>query len=424
MEGMSIHAENLSKRYVLGRFESTYQRMRRVVGASAARETSWALRDVSFEIPEGQAVALIGHNGAGKSTLLKILSHIVEPTAGYADVKGRVGALLDVGTGFHGELTGRENVFLNGTILGMRRAEIRRRYDEIVEFSGIGKYIDTPVKRYSSGMYIRLGFAVSAFLEPEILIVDEVLAVGDAEFQKRCLGRMSEVAKGGRTVLFVSHNMQPVRTLCDRAIMLDHGRIVADGPTDAIIRSYLAAVDASESGVRRWPDPAMQPGNDDCRLVEVRVTDESGDTGSVFFSSRPVNLEFELDMRVPDPALIVSAEVVSPDGVTVFRSYSADAGERLRPGRRAGQLALRCTIPPRFLNGGRYLVNVRVLLRGVDHIINEQSALAFDVTADHGESYVAFQHARPGLVAPILEWEELAPQSAAGVTPGAAAANR
>jgi lipopolysaccharide transport system ATP-binding protein len=418
MSDFAVHAEGLSKRYLLGRLETGFRRMRRVVGSGERRQTAWALRDASFDVAQGEAVALIGANGAGKSTLLKILAQIVEPTAGFADICGRVGALLEVGTGFHGELTGRENIYLNGTILGMRRREIRQRFDDIVDFSGIGKYIDTPVKRYSSGMYIRLGFAVSAFLEPEILIVDEVLAVGDAEFQKRCLGRMTEVAKDGRTVFFVSHNLQPVRALCERAIMLDHGRIVGDGPTDIIVRQYLASVDASETGVRRWEDAATAPGDDDCHLREVRVTDETGDAGSVFFSSRPINLEFDLELHTPDPALIVAAEVVSPDGIVVFRSYSSDALDGLQPGRGGGQVGLRCTIPPRLLNGGRFLVNVRVLLRGIDGIINEQGVLAFDVTADHGESYAAFHHVRPGLVAPILAWEELG-VGAASEAPGA-----
>lgn len=414
MRELAIKAEGLSKRYLLGRQETGFHVARRLLGRSAGRERVEVLSNLSFEIPEGQAVAVIGHNGAGKSTLLKILSRIVEPTAGYADVRGRVGALLEVGTGFHGELTGRENVYLSGTILGMRRQEIRQKFDEIVEFSGIGKFIDTPVKRYSSGMFIRLGFAVSAFLEPEILIVDEVLAVGDAEFQKRCLGRMTEIAHGGRTVLFVSHNMQPVRALCDRALLLEHGKLVGDGSTDSIIRRYLASVDASETGVRRWVDPGAQPGNDACRLVEVRVTDEAGEPGSTFFSSQPISVGFELDVRTPDPGLIVALDLVSSDGIIVFRSYSSDGGDAVLPGDARGPNAVRCTIPPGLLNGGRYLVNVRVHLRGIDGIVNELGVLAFDVTADHGESYFLTPvHGRPGLVAPVLPWEAVEPQPAA-----------
>ena len=416
MTDFAIHAEGLSKRYLLGRLESGFRRMRRLVGAAERRQETWALRDVSFEMPQGQAVALIGPNGAGKSTLLKILAQVVQPTAGYADVRGRVGALLEVGTGFHGELTGRENVYLSGTILGMRRKEIASRFDDIVDFSGIGKYIDTPVKRYSSGMYIRLGFAVSAFLEPEILIVDEVLAVGDAEFQRRCVGRMTEVAKDGRTVVFVSHNMQPVRALCTRALLLQGGRLVDDGDTDGVVRRYLASIDASETGVHRWPDPENRPGNDACRLVEVRVSDESGEPGATFFSSQPISFTCELDVRVPDPGLVAVLDLMMSDGTTVFRSYSSDASGTSAIGARTGLQAIRCTIPPGLLNGGRYLVNVRVHLRGVDGIVNEQGVLQFDVTADHGESYfITPIHGRPGVVAPILPWDAVAPSSGGDV---------
>ncbi len=248
MPELAIKAEGLSKRYLLGRQETGFHVARRLLGRSAGRERVEVLSNLSFEIPEGQAVAVIGHNGAGKSTLLKILSRIVEPTAGYADVRGRVGALLEVGTGFHGELTGRENVYLSGTILGMRRQEIRQKFDEIVEFSGIGKFIDTPVKRYSSGMFIRLGFAVSAFLEPEILIVDEVLAVGDLAFQERCLGKMRDVAQGGRTVLFVSHNMSAISALCPEAIWLEDGKVAHRGPSSETIERYVAAMRAGDAG--------------------------------------------------------------------------------------------------------------------------------------------------------------------------------
>ena len=409
MSELSIKTEGLSKQYRLGRFETGVQRLRRRVTSGERRGTTWALRDISVEISEGQTVALIGRNGAGKSTLLKVLARIVQPTEGWADVRGRVGALLEVGTGFHPELTGRENIFLNGTILGMRRSEIRAHFDEIVDFSGIGKYIDTPIKRYSSGMYIRLGFAVAAFLEPEILIVDEVLAVGDAEFQKRCVGRMTEVAKGGRTILFVSHNLQPVRALCERALLLESGRLVADDATDTIIRRYLSTIDAREGGLRRWEDPETRPGNDACRLVEVRIEGASGETSSTFFSSEALSVVFELDVRTPDPGLIVALDVLTPDGFTVFRSYSADGGA-IGLGSRTGPVAARCTIPSGFLNGGRYLVNVRVHLRGIDGIVNEIGVLQFDVTADHGESYfVTPIHGRPGVVAPVLPWEVVEP---------------
>src|SRR5260221_1535709 len=258
MSNTAIHIQGLSKKYRIGRREqyrtfrdvltntitAPLQRVRGLLrgNASAAAnltDTIWALKDVSFSVKQGEVIGLIGHNGAGKSTLLKILSRITEPTEGRAEVFGRVGALLEVGTGFHPELTGRENVYLNGAILGMGRQEIERKFDEIVAFAEIDKFIDTPVKYYSSGMGLRLGFAVAAHLEPEILIVDEVLAVGDAEFQKKCLGKMSEVAGGGRTVLFVSHNLAAVETLCARSIHLARGMVAIDGKTDEVIGTYI-----------------------------------------------------------------------------------------------------------------------------------------------------------------------------------------
>jgi homopolymeric O-antigen transport system ATP-binding protein len=411
MADFSIRADGLSKQYVLGRLETGLRRVRRAVGAVAARETMWALKDVSFEIPQGQAVALIGRNGAGKSTLLKILAQIVQPTAGYADVRGRVGALLEVGTGFHAELTGRENIYLSGTMLGMRRKEIRSRFDEIVEFSGIGAFIDTPVKRYSSGMYIRLGFAVSAFLEPEILIVDEVLAVGDAEFQRRCLGRMSAVAKGGRTVVFVSHNMQPIRAFCERALLLEAGQLVDDGDTDSVVRRYLASVETSETGRRRWLDPDLRPGNANCRLVEVRVTDASGEPNAQFFSSQDIFVTTELEARAPETDLVLAIDVVAADGTTVVRSYSTDSKDRPQRGATEGLNAYRCAIPGGLLNGGRYMVNVHAYVRSIDGILHENGILQFDVTTDHDESFFITRiHGRPGTIAPVFEWSPTEPE--------------
>jgi lipopolysaccharide transport system ATP-binding protein len=375
----------------------------------------WALDDMTFDIEQGETVALVGRNGAGKSTLLKVLARITEPTTGFVDVTGRVGALLEIGTGFHGQLTGRENVYLNGSILGMTRAEVRSKFDEIVEFSGIEKHIDTPVKWYSSGMYIRLAFAVAAHLEPEILIVDEVLAVGDADFQRRCIGRMTEVARDGSTVIFVSHNMQPVRALCDRALLLEQGQIIDDGPTDAIVRRYLQSIEPLETGRRRWVDPATRPGNDDCRLVEVRAEDETGAPNSTFFSSQPIDVVVELDVLSSDPALVAAIDLVAGDGSTVLRSYNVDGDSDLRPGLRTGLHALRCRIPAGMLNGGRYIINVRVLSRGIDGTINQTGILHFDVTPDHGGSYFVASHvARPGVIAPVLQWDEIEPAEDAG----------
>ncbi len=404
----AVSAVGLSKRYVLGQVQTGIGKMRRLLGA-APRELIWALEDVSFDVPEGEAVAVIGRNGAGKSTLLKILSRITEPTAGYADVAGRVGSLLEVGTGFHPELTGRDNVYLNGTILGMRRAEIRRKFDDIVEFAGVEKFIDTPVKRYSSGMYVRLAFAVSAFLEPDVLVVDEVLAVGDAEFQKRCLGRMTEVAQDGRTVLFVSHNMQAVRTLCRRALLLERGRVVADADTDSVVRRYLTSVEAPNEGRRRWDDPDARPGTDLCRITEARVSDGSGTPATTFLSSQPIIVTLEFDLTRLDSSLSAAFDLAAVDGSTVFRAAHTDVPEQNRPRLVLGRNAVQCTIPSGLLNSGRYAVNVRISLHMTRWLVYEDAVLQFDVVADHGESLFLNAQGRPGVVAPILPWGAVEP---------------
>src|ERR671934_747042 len=267
MPEFAIDVVGLSKQYRLGQMHSAIDTLRdhlmhglrTLRTGRAPREYIWALDDVSFQVREGEVLGIIGRNGAGKTTLLRLLSRITEPTKGYADVTGRVASLLEVGTGFHGELTGRENIFLNGAILGMRRSEIVRKFDEIVEFSGVEQFLDTPVKRYSSGMFVRLAFSVAAHLEPEILIVDEVLAVGDVEFQKRCLGKMESFGQSGRTVLFVSHSMPTIARLCPRLLLLDRGRLIEDGPTDHVIGRYLHG-DVAESARRGWPGPETAPG--------------------------------------------------------------------------------------------------------------------------------------------------------------------
>jgi len=260
-------------------------------GNQDSEEDFWALKDVSFEIKRGEVVGIIGRNGAGKSTLLKILSRITEPTKGRITLRGRVASLLEVGTGFHPELTGRENIFLNGAILGMTRAEIRGKFDEIVAFAEVEKFLDTPVKRYSSGMYVRLAFAVAAHLEPEVLIVDEVLAVGDAQFQRKCLGKMESVAReSGRAVLFVSHNMTAVQTLCTRALLLRDGSSVADGPVKAVVHDYLNSGGAETQ--RRWAEPKNAPGNEWVRLKSATVRAPNSTTGALIISE-PIVLEFE-----------------------------------------------------------------------------------------------------------------------------------
>src|SRR6266480_6383227 len=274
MSDIAIRVENLGKMFRIGGKSERYKTFRdtlagffRKTGArrQAKDEPFWALKDVSFEIKRGEVVGVIGRNGAGKSTLLKVLSRITEPTKGSAEIHGRVGSLLEVGTGFHPELTGRENVYLNGAILGMHRSEIEKKFDEIVAFAEVEKFIDTPVKHYSSGMYLRLAFAVAAHLEPEILLVDEVLAVGDARFQRKCLDKMQDVGKQGHTVLFVSHNMPAITRLCPRTILLDQGRVLSDGPSHQVASEYLSG-GMGTTAVRQWPEMSKAPGNEIVRL--------------------------------------------------------------------------------------------------------------------------------------------------------------
>src|SRR5581483_1125078 len=376
-------------------------------------ESIWAVDHVTFEIKEGDTVAIIGRNGAGKSTLLKLLARITEPTEGFADIAGRVAALLEIGTGFSGDLTGRENVYLNGTLLGMTKQEVRRNFDAIVEFSGVGKHIDTPVKWYSSGMYIRLGFAVAAHLQPDILIVDEVLAVGDAEFQKRCFGRMSEVAGEGRTVLFVSHNMQAIRRLCERGLLLEKGKLTAEGTAEYVVQRYLASVESPELGRRTWEDPATAPGDEMCRIREIRVTDAEDRLSTSFFSSREIAITLEFDLARLDSAFIAGFDLATVDGPVVLRSSHTDLPEDAMPKLRVGRNAIRCTIPPGLLNSGRYVLHLRFSLHWTKWIAHVDSVLYFDVIADHGESLFLNDQARPGLVAPILDWAAVDAESSA-----------
>lgn len=413
MTEYAITTHELGKRYRLGRVESGFLQARRFALRRPDAGHIWALRDITFDVPDGTALAVIGKNGAGKSTLLKVLSRITEPTRGYADVAGRVGALLEIGTGFSPELTGRENVYLNGTLLGMTRNDVKRRFDEIVHFAGVEKHIDTPVKWYSSGMYVRLGFAIAAHMEPDILIVDEVLAVGDAEFQKRCLGRMGESVAEGRTVLLVSHNMQVVRRLCREGMLLEQGQIAAVGDIDSVTQKFLASVESPELGRRRWEDPSNRPGDALCRMVELRVTDQDGKPSTSFFSSRPIHVTMEFDLARVDPSLTLGFDLATVDGVTVFRSYQTDEVEHQVPSLVPGRNALECTIPPGLLNSGRYVLNLRLSLHSVKWIVHDDSVLYFDVVADHGESLFLNTNAagRPGVVFPILTWTSVEPAS-------------
>jgi lipopolysaccharide transport system ATP-binding protein len=419
--GDAISVRGIGKQYRIGPQGQNYGRLtetlaralqvpRGLVGRGTRPESPslWALRDVSFDVDVGEVVAIVGRNGAGKTTLLKILSRITEPTQGRAVIHGRAGTLLEVGTGFHPELTGRENIFLNGAILGMRRADIVRKFDEIVAFAEVERFVDTPVKRYSSGMYVRLAFAVAAHLEPEILIVDEVLAVGDAAFQKKCLGKMGDAAREGRTVLFVSHNMQAVKALCTRAILLEQGQIVADGSVEEVVHGYLR--DHDNLGSQRiWADPAERPGDGDCRLAAVRVVDAAGDPSGSFFSGQPLTVELEFDLaRVPQN-LCVGFDLQTADGLTVLRAFHTDIEEEARPPLRVGSNTFRCTIPAGLLNAGGYAIAPRFYLYPLSWAVSLDPVVRFDVVFDHGRSHFANATnavIRPGPIAPVLDWQE------------------
>ncbi|HJQ34114.1 MAG TPA: ABC transporter ATP-binding protein [Pyrinomonadaceae bacterium] len=414
-----IRVEGLSKRYRIGvrqqRHATTRAAIAAAVGAPLRRlrragrdgEELWALRDVSFEVHPGEVVGIIGRNGAGKSTLLKILSRITEPTEGRAQLYGRVGSLLEVGTGFHPELTGRENIFLNGAILGMKRAEIASKFDEIVAFSEMSRFLDTPVKRYSSGMYTRLAFAVAAHLEPEILLVDEVLAVGDANFQKKCLGKMGEVARGGRTVLYVSHNLGSMTNLCSQAILLDGGRKTAEGPVSDVIERYIYN-GCEVTGERVWDSPETAPGNDKARLRAVRVVSRGRVTADVDIQD-DAYVEVDYWSLASDARLMVSIHLLDKLRVGVLASanmHSANLGrdewfDRPHP---PGLYRSRCKIPGNFLNEGRYLINALVMsdVSNVDVRVDE--ALAFDVH-DSGAMRREWGGYWLGVVRPKLAWQ-------------------
>jgi lipopolysaccharide transport system ATP-binding protein len=419
MSEIAIRVENLSKQFKIGTAPVKYRTlrdtlteavnapMRKLKGGSLRepQSTIWALRDVSFDIHKGQVVGVIGRNGAGKSTLLKILSRVTEPTSGRAEVRGRVGALLEVGTGFHPELSGRENIYLNGAILGMKRTEIERRFDEIVEFSEVAQFIDTPVKRYSSGMYLRLAFAVAAHLEPEILVVDEVLAVGDAEFQRKCLGKMSDVAQEGRTVLFVSHNMSAILRLTDEAIVLEKGKMALRAPTPQAVDYYMS-VGFSESGERLWQPDEVPADAAPFTPLALRVRSPQGKVVDTLRTTEPLTIEFDYKLSAPITGLRVGVYLLTLRGEYVFTSFDTDDEGRFEryAAREAGTYTSRCTIPANLLNEGRFVLAVNASVFrirryfGDDHVL----AITLDGTGAPGKHW---NEPRLGPARPALEWE-------------------
>ena len=405
-----ITVENISKQYIIdhqkGKGANT---LRDVIAAnfrqvfngqkkqeSITREEFWALRDVNFSIEQGDRVGIVGHNGAGKSTMLKVLSKIIEPTTGTVRIRGRVASLLEVGTGFHPELTGRENIYLNGSLLGMSRNEIKKQFDEIVAFAGVEKFLDTPVKRYSSGMYVRLGFAISAHLDPEIMIVDEVLAVGDAEFQKKSLGKMRDNSASGRTIIFVSHNLTAVQALCNKTLYFEKGQLIEQGETNQVIASYLSKVSRTRL-LRAWDTPEDAPGNDLVRIRRIELTPDYQDELTHIDVRTPMKLRFEFWNLMDRANLNLSMHLNSLTGECIF-----NVGTQSRPYGK-GLIAGECTIPGYFLNDGSYTISVMVVKDTVTPLYTMDEGITFDVE-DHREG-IAWYGKWPGYVRPQFPFE-------------------
>jgi lipopolysaccharide transport system ATP-binding protein len=426
MSDIVIGAENLGKKYIIGHQAENgrYVTLRDVVTQNVrglwhktkdlvhgkpiiqgdTLEEVWALKDVSFEIPRGDAVGIIGRNGAGKSTLLKILSRITEPSSGRATIKGRVASLLEVGTGFHPELTGRENIYLNGAILGMTRAEIKRKFDEIVAFAEVGKFLDTPVKRYSSGMYVRLAFAVAAHLEPEILIVDEVLAVGDGSFQKKCLGKMGDVASEGRTVLFVSHNMGAIKALCKRVILLTRGTLEFDGDMLKGISKYSFNSNNEQAEISWKADHA--PSTQSARLVEVSVQNVGNPPSTDLVTELPIQIGIKFEV-LQSAKIGVSVLLYNSEGMLLFASMSNHEPAWHMKMRPLGIYHSTCEIPANLLADGRYLIAIPLVEGFYESGIVEKDVIQFTA---HEQGFVRGDLPYPQtgyLIQPLLKWKSI-----------------
>ena len=412
MSDTAIRVEHLSKSYLIGHERSgpSYRTFRetlvhgigdfgkkmldtargRQIVEGNVTEEFWALKDVSFDVRRGEVLGIIGRNGAGKSTLLKVLSRITEPTEGRATIRGRVASLLEVGTGFHAELTGRENIFLNGAVLGMTRAEVKRKFDEIVDFAGVEKFLDTPMKRYSSGMYVRLAFAVAAHLEPEILVIDEVLAVGDVEFQKKCLGKMQDVAGHGRTVLFVSHNMAAVKALCNSVIVLSKGRKIFDGDVRDGVQTYLDHASVSDA-------PLLPAGNDYLSIHECRVHGDDAGEAPVLNSTEALTVDVTIDQKVNLPGSRYVFTFLRPDETVAFSV--TDHAYRGGGNTAAGRYRVRLRVPPYVFNYGAYRLDICCDTPGAFLFLNHTpiARLEFAGETRHGSS---FPEAWPGAMLP------------------------
>ncbi len=410
---VAIQVRGLGKKYSIGGPHEKYLTLRDAIVNSVktpfhrilSRETPqefWALKDVSFDVEQGEVVGIIGRNGAGKSTLLKILSRITSPTEGTVDLYGRVGSLLEVGTGFHPELTGRENIFLSGSILGMKKREIEDKLDDIVKFSEIEQFLDTPAKRYSSGMYVRLAFAVAAHLEPEILLVDEVLAVGDAAFQKKCLGKMGEIAKEGRTVLFVSHQMDMVRTLCERGIWIDNGQIRSNSLIEETINAYLASVKATGSGhyFIKNPDPDLP-----LQITSVIIRDSEGKEKTRYDVFEKIIIELTFTVRNRLTGSIVKVEL-RKNNSPIFWSFDTDDYEQFLEARDPGDYKSFIEIPSGILKPGIYSVSCGTGIANSQVIEDLEGCLSFEVVLlSKSSTFLSYAEKRPGIVVSPVRWD-------------------
>lgn len=415
-----IVAENLSKKYIIDHQRpERYTALRDVLAASAKRvanklfrasrervdqhhEEFWALKGVNFDIKQGDRVGIIGRNGAGKSTLLKILSRITEPTLGKVSVKGRVASLLEVGTGFHPELTGRENIYLNGAILGMSKAEIDFKFEEIVAFAEVEKFLDTPVKRYSSGMYVRLAFAVAAHLDPEILIVDEVLAVGDAQFQKKCMGKMKERDEG-KTILFVSHNLNAVRALCNKVLLLQNGEVAGFGETVEMIGKYMEGVEEKGYMSREWPDANYAPQNSICALSKVSLCDASGKTLQEVFTNTLLNIQISFNVKVSGSAVGITLIFYDSQGNCVFSSINNNDDKWYGRPMPIGKYVTTCQIPKNYFNDGWFSIAINIFGKNFSEPTMVNDVLRFHIQ-DSAEIRGDYHGEYGGCVRPCLEW--------------------
>ena len=400
MSHIAIRAEGLSKQYFIGSRARQHDTFRgaltdalttpfrrafhllsgQATGAADLDRSIFAIEDVSFDVRRGEVLGIIGRNGAGKSTLLKILSRITEPTTGYADIHGRVGSLLEVGTGFHPELTGRENIYLNGAILGMSRDDLNRKFDEIVDFAEVSTFLETPVKHYSSGMYLRLAFAVAAHLEPEILLIDEVLAVGDAKFQRKCIGKMEDVANQGRTVLFVSHNLGSIRQLCDRCILLGKGRVQTEGSPDEVIRQYISAENFS-SGADLVPgESAARSGTGEGRIVRCAVFNAAGKLDSLLGIGEPFHIRLEISMPAEEAKIVAGFEIKQMDGLQVLNLRSDGQELSFTLDGKSSRYVFDTVVPALPLYPGTYAVEPWFAYKGgrrIDHL-HEALTVSFE----------------------------------------------